>query len=280
MEKKWRTVIGPKSGLLDMDVKEIWKYRDLCLTFIRKNYITKYKQTVFGPFYMILSPLLTSGIFTVVFGTIAGIATDGIPQFLFYMSGNLVWGFFSGCVFENNNIFGNNAYIMGKVYFPRLVIPLANTITKLLNMLIQCIMFVIFYGIFQLRGFTFHSNAWIAVIPLLLLMISVLGFGIGLIFSSLTIKYRDLNVMLGVGMNLLMYAAPVIYPLSKLQGIWRSLALINPVAGVIETVRYAFFGVGSVPAASLLWGVVLTTIVIFSGLVLFNKVEKTFIDTI
>lgn len=184
MEKKWRTVIGPKSGLLDMDVKEIWKYRDLCLTFIRKNYITKYKQTVFGPFYMILSPLLTSGIFTVVFGTIAGIATDGIPQFLFYMSGNLVWGFFSGCVFENNNIFGNNAYIMGKVYFPRLVIPLANTITKLLNMLIQCIMFVIFYGIFQLRGFTFHSNAWVAVIPLLLLMISVLGFGIGLIFSS------------------------------------------------------------------------------------------------
>ena len=129
MEKKWRTVIGPKSGLLDMDVKEIWKYRDLCLTFIRKNYITKYKQTVFGPFYMILSPLLTSGIFNVVFGTIAGIATDGIPQFLFYMSGNLVWGFFSGCVFENNNIFGNNAYIMGKVYFPRLVIPLANTIT-------------------------------------------------------------------------------------------------------------------------------------------------------
>ena len=222
MEKKWRTVIGPKSGLLDMDVKEIWKYRDLCLTFIRKNYITKYKQTVFGPFYMILSPLLTSGIFTVVFGTIAGIATDGIPQFLFYMSGNLVWGFFSGCVFENNNIFGNNAYIMGKVYFPRLVIPLANTITKLLNMLIQCIMFVIFYGIFQLRGFTFHSNAWVAVIPLLLLMISVLGFGIGLIFSSLTIKYRDLNVMLGVGMNLLMYAAPVIYPLSKLQGIWKS----------------------------------------------------------
>ena len=147
-------------------------------------------------------------------------------------------------------------------------------------MLIQCIMFVIFYGIFQLRGFTFHSNAWVAVIPLLLLMISVLGFGIGLIFSSLTIKYRDLNVMLGVGMNLLMYAAPVIYPLSKLQGIWRSLALINPVAGVIETVRYAFFGVGSVPAASLLWGVVLTTIVIFSGLVLFNRVEKTFIDII
>ena len=184
MEKKWRTVIGPKSGLLDMDVKEIWKYRDLCLTFIRKNYITKYKQTVFGPFYMILSPLLTSGIFTVVFGTIAGIATDGIPQFLFYMSGNLVWGFFSGCVFENNNIFGNNAYIMGKVYFPRLVIPLANTITKLLNMLIQCIMFVIFYGIFQLRGFTFHSNAWVAVIPLLLLMIYVLGFGIGLILNK------------------------------------------------------------------------------------------------
>ena len=139
---------------------------------------------------------------------------------------------------------------------------------------------MIFYGIFQLRGFTFHANVWVCVIPFLLLMISVLGFGIGLFFSSLTIKYRDLNVFLGVGMNLLMYAAPVIYPLSKLQGIWRSLALINPVAGVIETVRYAFFGVGSVPVASLIWGVILTSAVILSGLILFNKVEKTFIDTI
>lgn len=280
MQKKWRTVISPKSGMFDFKLREVWRYRDLCFTFIRKNYVTRYKQTVFGPLYMILSPLLTSGIFTVVFGTIAGIETDGIPQFLFYMSGNLVWGFFSSCVFENNNIFGNNAYIMGKVYFPRLVIPLANTLTKLIDLTIQLLMFIIFFFVFQFRGYTFNPNLWLIAVPFVLLMISATGFGIGLIFSSLTIKYRDLNVFLGVGMNLLMYASPVIYPLSKLTAPWNRLVLINPAAGVIETFRYAFFSVGNVPIASLIWGVILMVIILTTGLVLFNKVEKTFVDTI
>lgn len=280
MQKKWKTEISSESRLFDFKLKEVWEYRDLCLTFIRKNYVTRYKQTVLGPLYMILSPLLTSGIFSVVFGTIAGIATDGIPNFLFYMTGNLIWGFFSGCVFENNNIFGGNAYIMGKVYFPRLVIPLANTLTKLINMTVQFLMFILFFFIFQARGYEFSPNAWVITTPFLLLMVSVMGFGIGLIFSSLTIKYRDLNVMLGFGMNLLMYGSPIIYPLSNLKGIWRNIALLNPVAGVIETFRYAFFGVGTLPLWSLLWGVVLTSVLLLTGLALFNKVEKTFIDTI
>lgn len=278
--KKFKTVIGAKSGLFDFRLKEVWSYRDLCYTFIRKNYITRYKQTVFGPFYMILSPLLTSGIFSIVFGTIAKISTDGIPNFLFYMTGNLIWGFFSGCVWENHNIFGGNAYIMGKVYFPRLVIPLANTITKLMDMAIQFLMFLLFFFIFQTRGYEFQTNAWIVAVPFLLLLISFMGFGIGLIFSSLTIKYRDLNVMLGFGMNLLMYASPIIYPVSNLEGIWQKLIFINPLAGVIETMRYAFFGVGTVHIGSLIWCMVLTVILLLSGLVLFNKVEKNFIDTI
>lgn len=278
--KKWKTVISPGTGLFDFNLKEVWQYRDLCLTFIRKNYITRYKQTVLGPLYMILSPLLTSGIFTVVFGTIAGISTDGIPEFLFYMTGNLIWGFFSGGVYENNGIFTGNAYIMGKVYFPRLVIPLSNTLTKMLNLLTQVIMFILFYFIFQARGYQFQPTPWLWAIPFLLIMVLVLGAAIGLIFSSLTVKYRDLNVMLGVGMNLLMYASPVIYPLSNINGIWQKVALINPVTGVIEVFRHAFFGIGIVSVPSLIWGVILTVVLLIIGLVLFNRVEKTFIDTV
>lgn len=280
MSKKWKTEISSDASLFDFKFKEIWAYRDLCTTFIRKNYITRYKQTVLGPLYMILAPLLTSGVFTVVFGNIAGISTDGIPSFLFYMSGNLVWGFFSGCVLENNNIFGGNAYIMGKVYFPRLVIPIANTLTKLINMVVQFIMFILFFFVFQARGNSLDANLWVVATPFLLLMISLLGFGIGLIFSSLTIKYKDLNVWLGFGMKLLMYASPIIYPLSNLNGVWRQIALINPIAGVVEIFRYAFFSVGSVPFGSLIWSIVLTIVLLFTGLILFNKVEKTFIDTI
>lgn len=278
--KKWKTVIESSTRLFDFKFKEIWEYRDLGLTFIRKNYITRYKQTIFAPLYMILSPLLTSGIFSVVFGTIAKISTDGIPNFLFYMTGNLIWGYFSGCMWGNNNIFEGNAYIMGKVYFPRLVIPLANTITKLIDMTVQFLMFILFFFLFQLQGHEFAANAWVCVIPFLLLMMAGMGFGIGLIFSSLTIKYRDFNVMLGFGMNLLMYASPIIYPTSNLEGIWRELILINPVAGVIETFRYAFFGVGAVPIGSLIWGFVLMVVLLTVGLVLFNRVEKTFIDTV
>lgn len=278
--KKWKTVIEPSSRLFDFKFKEIWEYRDLGFTFIRKNYITRYKQTIFAPLYMILSPLLTSGIFSVVFGTIAKISTDGIPNFLFYMTGNLIWGFFSGCMWGNNNIFEGNAYIMGKVYFPRLVIPIANTITKLIDMMVQFFMFILFFFLFQFQGHEFAANAWVCLIPFLLLIMAGMGFGIGLIFSSLTIKYRDFNVMLGFGMNLLMYASPIIYPTSNLEGIWRELILINPVAGVIETFRYAFFGVGEVPVWSLIWGFVLTIVLLTVGLVLFNKVEKTFIDTV
>lgn len=278
--KKWKTIISPNTGLFDFNLKEVWLYRDLCTTFIRKNYITRYKQTVFGPLYMILSPLLTSGIFTVVFGTIAGISTSGIPEFLFYMSGNLVWGYFSTGVWENNSIFSSNAYIMGKVYFPRLVIPLANTLTRMIDLLVQLILFVVFYFIFQARGMEFNPTAWVIAVPFLLILLVVLGAGIGLIFSSLTVKYRDLNVMLGFGMKLLMYASPVIYPLSNLSEGWQKVALFNPAAAVIEVFRYGFFGIGRISVPALVWALALTVIIYLTGLVLFNRVEKTFIDTI
>lgn len=278
--KKWKTIIEPNTSLLDFKLRELWSYRDLCIMFIRKNYITRYKQTIFGPLYMILSPLLTSGLFSVVFGTVVGVSTDGVPDFLFYMLGNLAWAFFSNCVLDNKNTFEGNAYIMGKVYFPRLVIPIANTLTKMINLAIQYLLFILFLFVYRARGFAIESNAWVLITPFLLIMLGVMGLGIGLIASSLTVKYRDLNVLLGFAMNLLMYATPVIYPLSSLTGGWRSFALVNPVAPVIEAVRYAFFGTGIFSVPGLIWSVIFAGIVSLIGLLLFNKVEKNFIDTI
>lgn len=278
--KKWKTVIEPNTSLFDFKLRELWSYRDLCLMFIRKNYITRYKQTIFGPLYMILSPLLTSGLFSVVFGTVVGVSTDGVPDFLFYMLGNLAWTFFSNCVLDNRNTFEGNAYIMGKVYFPRLVIPIANTMTKIINLMVQYVLFIVFLVIYRCRGFVIEPNAWVVITPFLLVMLGVMGLGIGLIASSLTIKYRDLNVVLGFAMNLFMYITPVIYPLSNLTGNWRTLALLNPVAPVIEATRYAFFGTGIFSVPALLWSVAFTLLVAFAGLLLFNKVEKNFIDTI
>lgn len=280
MQKKWRTVITSSSRLLEINLKEVWMYRDLCIMFMRKNYITRYKQTILGPLYMILSPLLTSGLFSVIFGMVAGISTDGIPNFLFYMSGNITWAFFSGCVMGNSNTFVGNAYIMGKVYFPRLIIPLSNTFSKMMNLLTQLIIFIVIYLFFLFRGYIYHPSLWLIAVPFLLLMIGFLGVGIGLIVSSLTIKYRDLNVILSFALNLLMYASPVIYPISNLKGIWRSIALLNPIATVIETVRYAFFGVGVISVTSILLSMVITFLLLFIGVILFNKVEKTFIDTV
>lgn len=280
MQKKWKTVIEPNTSLFDFKLREIWSYRDLCIMFIRKNYITRYKQTIFGPLYLILSPLLTSGLFSVVFGTVVGVSTDGVPDFLFYMIGNLAWGFFSNSVLDNKNTFEGNAYIMGKVYFPRLVIPLANTLTKMLNLAIQYLLFILFTLVYRFRGYSIESNVWVLITPFLLVMLGFMGLGIGLIVSSLTVKYRDLSVLLGFAMNLLMYATPVIYPLSNLTGVWRTLALVNPVAPVIEATRYAFFGAGVFSAPALIWSVAFTLIVGLIGLVLFNKVEKNFIDTI
>lgn len=279
-DRKWKTVIESKTGWFDFHFREVWNYRDLCWMFIKKNYITRYKQTILGPLYMILSPLLTSGLFTVIFGSVVGIDTNGIPNFLFYMIGNLTWSFFSGSVFSNNNTFGGNAYIMGKVYFPRLIIPLSTTLTHILNSLFQFVMFIAFYIFYLARGYKLQANLWVLVVPLLFLTLVLLGVGIGLIVSSLTIKYRDLNVMLGFGMTLLMYASPVLYPINNFSGIWREVALLNPAASILEAIRYAFFGQGIISIFHLIYSLILSLGVLAAGLLLFNRVEKTFIDTI
>ena len=280
MSKKWKTVIAPYSSIWDINLREIWQYRDLCFTYIRKNFITKYKQTVLGPLYMILAPLVTSGLFSVIFGSVAGISTDGTPQFLFYMLGNLMWSFMAGCLSENAYVLLSNAYIMGKVYFPRLVIPISNVITKAIHTMFQLFLFFVVYLIFFLRGAELHPNCVLLLVPFWFLQLAVLGTGIGLLVSALTVKYRDLGVMVGFGTNLWMYASPIIFPLSSVKGGLRTLALCNPVAPVVEAVRYACFGKGVVSLPFLLLSLGVTLCLGLTGLLMFNKVEKTFVDTI
>lgn len=280
MEKQWKIVIKPKTSLLKFNFKEIWQYRDLCFTFVKKNYTTMYKQTVFGPLYIILAPLLTSGVFTLIFGNVAGISTDGTPQFLFYMCGNMMWSFFGGCMGDNMNILGNNAYIMGKVYFPRLVIPISSIITKIIKFLFELLIFFAFCLVFIYRGENVNINSMVATIPLFMIQFAMFGLGIGMIVSSLTVKYKDLGVIVGFGMKIWMYVSPVIYPISSLDGGLKTLAMCNPIAPVIETTRYAFFKTGVVSLPFIGLSVLVTVIVFFVGLVLFNKVEKDFIDTI
>lgn len=280
MDKKWMTVIDADRGLFDFRLKEIWKYRDLCLTFIRKNYITKYKQTMFAPVYMVLSPILTSGIFSIVFGLIAGISTDGTPEFLFYMLGNLLWNYFASILNDNSEIFIGNAYVMGKVYFPRLIIPISNSLTRLISLLAQTLMFLAIYIIFAFSGYELAINIWIIIVPVLIIMLVLMGIGIGLIISSLTVKYRDLNIVLGIVMNLWMYATPIIYPMSNLSANWQRIAFLNPLAAPVEAVRYAFFDTGIISIPYLIWSTVFTVVIFLIGLVLFNQVEKDFIDTV
>lgn len=280
MQKKWKTTIESRSSWFDLNLSEVWQYRDLCLIFVRKNYITRYKQTIFGPLYMILSPLITSGLFTVVFGSIVGLGTGGIPQFLFYMSGNMAWGFFSSSCFENNNVFGNNAYIMGKVYFPRLTIPISNMLTKMISLLTSFLMILLFFTIYFVRGYALHFSLSMCIGPLVLLMLGFMGLGMGLIVSSLTIKYRDLSIITGFAINLLFYASPVLYPVSNLKGTVQSFALWNPVAPLLEVFRYVLFHKGVISPLHILWSIFFTFFVLTFGVLLFHRVEKTFIDTI
>jgi len=284
MEKKWTAVIKPKKKLLELNLKEVFKYRDLIDLTVKRNFKTRYKQTVLGPLWFVIQPLMSSVIHTLVFGTIAGLSTDGVPQFLFYLLGSISWGLFSGCLTSTSNTFVGNAGIFGKVYFPRLVTPIATVITQMFNFLIQ---FAIFLGmslIFFLSGQTFQIT-WVAILtPVLMLQMALLGMGFGIIISSLTTKYRDLQVLVGFGMSLWMYLTPVIYSASaatdNLGPTLGKLIMINPVSPVMELFKFGWLGAGSTPW--LYWGIswIFTIVVLFLGIIIFNKIEKNFMDTV
>ena len=279
-EENWTTIIKPKTGWFDINLKELIQYKDLIVMFVKRDFKTMYKQTILGPLWIIINPLLTTLMFTVVFGNIANIPTDGMPQIVFYMLGTTVWTYFSSCLTKTSSTFTGNAAIFGKVYFPRLVTPISTVISGLINFGVQFLMFLGFMAYFMIKGSPIEPNLWILITPLLLVQLAALALGFGIIISSMTTKYRDLAVLVTFGVQLWMYATPVVYPASQIGGKLKTLMMLNPVSPIVESFRYAFLGSGSIPWNYLGISVVTTLVVLFAGVVLFSRVEKTFMDTV
>lgn len=278
----WTTIIRPKSGWFDIDLQELYRYRDLIWMFVKRNFVVYYKQTILGPMWILLNPLLTTVLFNVVFGGIAGIATDGVPSFLFYMAGNTIWTFFAGCINNTANTFVSNAGVFGKVYFPRLVVPFSQVITSLLNFMIQFVMFLCFWMFFAFREGSVHMTLWALALPLLLIEVMLMGLGVGIIVSSLTTKYRDLAIAVGFGVQLWMYATPVVYPMSSLgnQPKLAFLVQLNPMSAPVEMFRMATLGCGTFTLGQVIYSALATLILLGVGIILFSRIEKTFMDTV
>ena len=274
------TVVSAKRGLFSLNLKELWKYRDLVILFVKRDLKNVYKQTVLGPLWIVINPFLSTFVFTVIFGIIANISTDGIPQFLFYMSGNILWSYFSNCFNRASSTFLSNARIFGKVYFPRLVMPLSGIIYNSITFLVQFVMFAILVAVYAFTGANVHPNLLVLALPVILIHIAFLGTGTCLIISSLTTKYRDLNVLVSFGLTLWMYLTPVVYPVSQIPESYRWIMLLNPVAPIVETFRFTFLGSGSFEWIYLLISAVVTAVILILGMIVFNQVEKNFIDTV
>ena len=279
-QPSWDLVIRPKTGWFDLHLNDLWRYRDLIGLFVWRDFAASFKQTILGPAWFIINPVVTTVTFTVVFGEIANISTDGLPKFLFYQSGLTIWQYFSSCLSNTSNTFVGNAGIFGKVYFPRLVSPISTVISGLFRFAIQYLVFLAFLLYFLVKGSDIHPNLWILATPLLLLLMAGMGLGAGIIISSMTTKYRDLSNLVGFGTSLLMYASPIIYPASHISDKYRWIILANPIAPVIEAFRYAYLGAGSFQPVYLLYTVAVTGLLLFAGVVLFSHVEKTFMDTV
>lgn len=287
-EEKWTMVIKPKNRLLDINIGELWKYRDLISLFIKRNIITQYKQTILGPLWFVVQPALSVIMYMIVFGGIAGIPTDGVPRPLFYLAGTCMWQYFAECLTKTSNTFVDNAGIFGKVYFPRLSMPLANVLSNLVRFGIQFGLFMVVYAIYAFWGDSAAHFTWYALLfPVLVLMLAGLALGFGILFSSLTTKYRDLQVLFSFGVSLWMYATPIVYPLSQTKSMFwngipvHKLMCINPVTPIIETFKYGFLGCGEfVGWRWLMYSFVFMVVLLALGVVVFNKVQRSFMDTV
>ena len=288
-EEKWDIEIEPKDRLLSVDFKEMWRYRDLCSLFVKRNIITQYKQTILGPAWFVVQPALTVIMYMIVFGGIAGIPTDGVPRPLFYLAGTCMWNYFADCLTKTSNTFVNNSGIFGKVYFPRLIVPVSDVISNLLKFGIQFSFFVIVYIVYAIADptCTAHLTWYALMFPLLVVMMAGLALGFGTIISSMTTKYRDLQVLFSFLVSLWMYATPIVYPLSQTNNMrWlgipvHKLMCLNPVTPVIETFKYGFLGAGDfVGWRWLIYSFVVMVVLLALGIVIFNKVQKSFMDTV
>ena len=279
-QDNWTMLIRPQRGWLDLRLGELWQARDLVMLFVWRDFVSVYKQTILGPLWYLIQPLLTTLVFTVVFGRIANLPTDGLPQFLFYLSGTVIWSYFAECLNKTSLTFVNNANLFGKVYFPRLAVPVSILISNLIAFGIQFGLFLCFVAYFGLTGSAVRPNLWVLFTPILLLIMAGLGLGFGIIVSALTTRYRDLRFLVTFGVTLWMYATPVIYPVSAIPARFQLLVRLNPLTPIVETFRVAFLGAGTVNALDLLYSFGTMLAVLLVGVLLFNRVENTFMDTI
>jgi lipopolysaccharide transport system permease protein len=280
-QETWTEIIRPSSGNLNLNIGDVWRYRDLLVLLVRRDFIATYKQTVLGPIWFFLQPILTTIMFTVVFGHIAGIPTDGVPMLLFYLAGYTLWNYFSECLNKTATVLKDNADIFGKVYFPRLVMPVSIILSNLIKLGIQLVLFVLVWAFYLITTNLIHPNAGMLLLPVLIIMMGGLGLGLGMIITSMTTKYRDLVFLLTFGVQLLMYATPVIYPLSNIHNrSYRLLIMANPMTSIIETFRNIFLGSGSLSWMGLAYSFCFMVVVLLAGSVIFNKVEKSFMDTV
>ena len=276
-------IIVPKKNLFDVNLKEIWQYRDLLFLFVKRDFVATYKQTVLGPLWFIIQPIFTTLIFTLIFGKLASIPTDNLPPVLFYMCGITCWNYFSESLTKTSNTFTSNANIFGKVYFPRLIIPLSVIISNLIKFVIQGFIFLLFLLYYYYQGATVNPNLTILILPVLLCLMAGLGLGFGILISSLTTKYRDFQFLVVFGVQLFMYATPVVYPLSLAKeklGVYSWIAFANPMSSIIEAMKFSFLGQGEFSFYHLAYSFVFMMILLFVGVITFNKVEQTFMDTV
>lgn len=280
----WDLVIKGKSSLFDLNFHDLWRYRDLLVLFVKRDFISFYKQTILGPLWFFIQPIFTTIVYSFVFGNLAGISTDGLPTYLFYLTGITCWNYFSDCLIKTSTVFRDNASIFGKVYFPRLIMPLSIVVSNLVRFGVQLLLLLfmmLYFYFFPIAGTSFTVTSGLLLFPLLVILMALLGLGLGLIITAMTTKYRDLSFLVSFGVQLLMYATTVIYPLSyaREKG-YSSLVAYNPMTGIVEAFRYAFLGKGEFTVGSLSYSVVVTFVLLFFGILIFNKTEKNFVDTI
>ncbi|MEE1884698.1 ABC transporter permease [Pedobacter flavus] len=278
---QWDVEIHPSRGLFDLKLKQVWKYRDLLFLFVRRDFVSFYKQTALGPIWFFIQPIFTTFIYVFIFSNLAGIPTDGIPQPIFYLSGIIAWSYFSDCLIKTSNVFRENASIFGKVYFPRLIMPLSIIISSLVKFSIQLVLLacmILYYVLFQ--EYNFSPTIYLLLFPILLIFMAVLGLGFGMLVSSMTTKYRDLGLLVSFALPLFMYATPVVYPLSTLSGNLKTAIFLNPMTPVIEGIRKGLFGAGEFDIYSFIYLMLISAIILVAGVLIFNKVEKDFVDTV
>ena len=277
----WDLVIEPQSSIFSLNLKDVWRYRDLLGLLVRRDFISFYKQTIFGPLWFFIQPLFTTITFTFIFGNLASISTDGLPQPLFYMCGIITWNYFADCLTKTSSVFKDNAGIFGKVYFPRLIMPLSIVASNLVKLSIQLLMFLLLFLYFIIKMEFNHQLSFnLFLFPLFLLLMAGLGLGLGMIISALTTKYRDLTFLISFGVQLFMYATPVIYPLSAAPEKYKAIIALNPMSPIIEGIRYSLLGKGAFSLESLIYVTMVTSFILITGIIIFNRVEKSFVDTV